>query len=40
MNVKFTWDNVLISQNKGTRKMFEKDVILSVCDIIDHFLEH
>ena len=36
MNVKFTPGNVLISQNKETGKMFERDVILPVCDIIVH----
>ena len=39
MNVKFTPDNVLIGQKKGTCKMFESDVILTVCDIIGHFPE-
>ena len=39
MKVKFTLDRVRISQNKGTSKMFGKDVILAVCDIINHFHE-
>ena len=39
MNVKFTLYNVRNSQNKGTSNIFERDVILAVCDIIDHFPE-
>ena len=34
MNVKFTPDNVLNSRNKGANKMFEKDVILAICDML------
>ena len=37
MNVKFTRGNVLISQNKLTSAMFDRDVILTVCNIIGHF---
>ena len=39
MNVNFTPDNVLISQNKAASKMFESDAILSVLDITGHFPE-
>ena len=39
MNVRFTTDNVLISQSKGTSKMFERDAIMVVCDIISYFPE-
>ena len=39
MNVKITADIVLFSYNKGTGKMFERDVTLSFCDIIGDFPE-
>ena len=39
MNAKFKPDDVLVSQYKGTNKMFERDVMLVVCDTIGHFLE-
>ena len=39
MNVNFTPDNVLISQNKGTSKMFESAVILAVFGITGHVRE-
>ena len=32
-------DNALISQNKRTNKMFEKDIILVLFDILGHFYE-
>ena len=39
MNVRFTMDIVLISQNKGISRMFERVAILGACDIICHFPE-
>ena len=32
-------DNALISQNKRTNEMFEKDVTLVLFDILGHFYE-
>ena len=37
MNVKFTVDIVLISQNKGGSKILERDIIMVVCDTTGHF---
>ena len=37
MNVKFTVDIVLISQNKGGSKILGRDVIIVVCDTTGHF---
>ena len=37
MSVKLTPDNIFISQSKETSKAFERDVILTVCDVTGHF---
>ena len=39
MSVILTPSICLISQNKGTSKMFDREVILTVWDIIGYFLE-
>ena len=34
MSVKLTPDNIFISQSKETSKAFERDAILTVCDVL------